>query len=90
MESSTIAVFAALGMIGLAFLVLIVFGFRSLLNGKISIMKMAFILVPFVVFFIWYLITGGDMAEAAVLTVATMFALGMLSIFLSGLKSVFS
>lgn len=77
-------------MIGLSFLVLVLFGVRSLFNGKISLMKMAFTIVPFVVFFIWYLVTGGDMAQSAVLTVATMFVLGLLAIVLSGIKSVFS
>ena len=90
MDSSSIAVVVALGIIGLAFVVLLVFSIRSMFNGKVSMTKMAFSLVPFVVFVIWFLVGGGDASNAAILTVVTMFVLGLLAIVLSGIKSVFS
>jgi hypothetical protein len=90
MDSSSIAVIVALSMIGLSFVILVVFSFRSIFNGKVSFFKKAFMLIPFVVLLVWYLIVGGNVAEAAVLTVITMFVLGLLAIVLSGLKSVFS
>lgn len=89
MDTSYLAVVIAIGLIGLAFVLLLLLSVRSLFNAKHNLFSMVFFLVPVVIFGICYVIAGGDIARTAVLTFIGMFALGLVAILLSGVRSTF-
>lgn len=90
MDISYLAVITVLGMIGLAFVALIVLSARNLFNGKHSIFTMLSFLVPVVVFAVSFVLFPSELNKAAVLAAIIMFVLGLLSIVLSGVKSIFT
>lgn len=84
-----IAVWAAIIIMGLALIGLVLFGVRSIIHGKINLMTGAIILIPAVLLVILGFITG-DWASAGIWTMAIMFVLAALALFLSGLRGLFS
>lgn len=74
--------------VGLAFLVLTVFGLRNLSRGKHSMWSVAAVVTPFVIFGIIAAITGGELARSALLTVMAMSVLAILGLLYSGVRGL--
>jgi len=74
--------------VALAFLVLVAFGLRNLSRGKHSVWSIAAVVVPFIVFGICAVITGGEMAKSAILTVIIMSVLAIAGLLYSGLRGL--
>jgi hypothetical protein len=83
------ATWAAILLIGLSLVAMLLFGVRSLVYGKVSPVSIAIILVPGIVFVLLGLVMG-DWTTAAIWTLMVMFALATLSLFLSGIRGLFS
>lgn len=83
-----IAVWAAIILTGLGLLAILLFGARSLAYGKVEPLSVAIVLVPAVLF----LVLGFTMGWAlgAMWTVLIMFALAMLALLLTGVRSLFT
>lgn len=84
-----IAIYAAIIIMGLALLGLVLFGVRSILHGKINLLTGLIVLVPALLLVILGFVTG-DWAVAGIWTMAIMFVLAALALFLSGLRGLFS
>ncbi|MGA7306452.1 MAG: hypothetical protein WBW88_16350 [Rhodothermales bacterium] len=74
--------------VALAFLALLAFGVRNLARGKNSVFSIASIVIPFVIFGICAVITGGVMAKSALLTVIIMAVLAVAGLLYSGLRGL--
>ena len=86
MNITVIAIGSTLGLIGLAILVSIFAGIKSVLNGKVDIKMMITLLIPFIVFGISYG-TIGTLGDAGIATMMVMIGLMAVVTLISGLKS---
>jgi hypothetical protein len=68
---------------------MLVFGARSLAHGKIKPLSMAIIIFPIVLLGIMGMVLG-DWSVAALYTFFIMFAIALLSLFLSGIRGLFT
>ncbi len=84
-----IGIVGALVLLGLAVVLLLVFGIRSLIYGKVRIVAMATIAIPVLIFGLLRLLNYPN-DYAAVLTALVMFGLGLLALLLTGLRGLFS
>ena len=83
-----IFILISLSAVGLAFLTLIVFGFRNLSHGKHSMFSVAALVVPASIFGACAVFTGGEMARSAILTVIIMSGLAILGLLYSGVRGL--
>jgi hypothetical protein len=83
------ATWAGVILCGLALLAIALFGLKSMLHGKVSIFTASIVLLPVVLLVVLGLITG-DWAVAGIWTIVIMFVLAALSLFLSGIRGLFS
>lgn len=83
------ATWAGIILCALALLAIALFGLKSMLHGKVSIFTASIILVPVVLIVALGFITG-DWAVAGIWTIVIMFVLAALSLFLSGIRGLFS
>jgi len=77
-----------LGLVGLAILLMVVFGFKNLLAGKHEIIKLVISASPFVILGITYGILG-DSTAAAMATMLIMIGAVTLFLLVSGLRTSF-
>lgn len=90
-DVSSIAVIITLVLIGLGFLLLVLFSARNLINGKHSLGTiLSLLLLPVVVLGISYVLSGGDPSETAVVGFMIMFLLALAALLLTGVKSLFT
>ncbi len=90
MESLVVyATWAGVILCVLALLAIALFGIKSMIHGKVSILTAAIILVPVVLIVVLGFVTG-DWAIAGIWTMTIMFALAVLSLLLSGLRGLFT
>ncbi len=90
MESLVVyATWAGVILCVLALLAIALFGVKSMIHGKVSLLTAGVILIPVVLLVILGLITG-DWAVAGIWTMMIMFALAGLSLLLSGIRGLFS
>lgn len=78
------AIILALGLLGM-----LLFGVKSIVNGKINLVTGAIILVPVILLLILGLIIG-DWAVAGVYTLIVMFALAVIGLLVSGIRGLFN
>lgn len=83
------ATWAGIILMGLALVAIALFGLKSMIHGKVSLLTAAIILIPVVLLVILGLITG-DWALAGIWTMVIMFVLAGLSLLLSGVRGLFS
>lgn len=83
------ATWAGVILCGLALLAIALFGLKSMLQGKVSIFTASIVILPAVLLVVLGLITG-DWAVAGIWTIVIMFVLATLSLFLSGIRGLFS
>jgi len=88
MSLEYIFILISMAAVGLAFLALAAFGLRNLTRGKHSMFSLAAVIIPFIVFGICAVITGGEMAKSAILTVLIMSLLAIAGLFYSGLRGL--
>ena len=84
-----IAIWIAAIILGLGLLGMLLFGVKSILNGKINMVTAAIILVPAILLLILGLILG-DWAIAGIYTLVIMFALAAVSLLVSGIRGLFN
>ena len=80
-------ILVALFMLGVALLLLIVFGIRSLIYGKVRPLAIAAVFLPFIIFGILRLV-GLPLDEAGVMTALIMLGLALLGLLFSGLRGL--
>jgi len=83
------AVWAIIAIIGLGAACILVFGLRSLVQGKARPLTVGLMTVPFVLLGVLGLMMG-SWAMAAMWTVIIMFSLGLLALFSSGVWGLFT
>ncbi|HLE55656.1 MAG TPA: hypothetical protein VJB15_01095 [Rhodothermia bacterium] len=88
MSLEYIFILISIGAVALGFVVLTVFGVRNFSRGKHNVFSVATIVVPFVVFGICAVITGGEMAKSAILTVIIMAVLAIAGLLYSGVRGL--
>ena len=84
-----IAIWIAAIILGLGLLGMLLFGVKSILNGKINLVTAAIILVPAILLLILGLVLG-DWAIAGIYTLVIMFALAAVSLLVSGIRGLFN
>lgn len=89
MSLVVIAIWAVVILVGLGLLTMLVFGARSLAHGKIKPLSMAIVIFPVVLLGIMGLVLG-DWSLAAIYTFFIVFLVALLSLFLSGLRGLFT
>ncbi len=83
-----VAVWAVIALVGLGILSIILFGVRSLLNGKIDKTSVLFIAIPAVLAVVLGLVLG-DWAMAGIYTTLAMIGLAILAMFWTSIQGVF-
>lgn len=89
MSIVVIAIWAVVILVGLGLLTMLAFGARSLAHGKIKPLSMVIVVFPVVLLGIMGLVLG-DWSLAAIYTFFIMFLLALLSLFLSGIRGLFT
>ncbi len=84
-----LAIWAALILLGLGLIAQVIFGLRNLTYGKISPVSMLIVALPLLLMVVLGF-SMGSWAQAGVLTVLVMFGLTVVSLLLSGLRSMFT
>ncbi|MFQ5569974.1 MAG: hypothetical protein ACE5G0_09885 [Rhodothermales bacterium] len=84
-----LAAYIVIALVSLSLLMMLGFGIRSLVYGKVNTITTLIVALPIILLGILYLVMG-NWAEAAILTVLTMFALAILSLLFTGFKSLFT
>ena len=92
-----ILIWVAIGLVGLAILVLLLFGIRGLFYGKAEPLAIGSVVLPIVVLVVLGFVFQGAAdsaaqawAQAGIWTVIIMFGLGLLALLYSGVRGVFS
>lgn len=83
-----IAVWAVIALVGLGIISILLFGLRSLLNGKIDKMSILFIALP-IVMMVALGFGLGDWAMAGIYTLLIMIGLAILAMFWTSIQGVF-
>ncbi|HMB91183.1 MAG TPA: hypothetical protein VKP65_10075 [Rhodothermales bacterium] len=89
MSIVVIAIWAVVILVGLGLLTMLVFGARSLAHGKIKPLSMVIVIFPIVLLGIMGLVLG-DWPLAAIYTFFIVFLVATLSLFLSGIRGLFT
>ncbi len=84
-----IAIWIAAVILGLGLIGMLLFGVKSIMNGKINLVTGAIILVPVILLLILGLIVG-DWAIAGIYTLVIMFALAVIGLLVSGIRGLFN
>ncbi|MDE2730901.1 MAG: hypothetical protein OXM02_01300 [Bacteroidota bacterium] len=84
-----VAIYIVMGLIGCGLLAMLVSGVRSLIFGKVSMMAMGIMAVPFVILIVLGLAMD-SWAEAGIMTIMISVGLTMLGLLVSGVKGIFS
>ena len=88
MSIPEIAIWIVLVVAGLSLAMMLIFGFRGVASGKVSITTMISIAVP-VVLLVALGFTMGDWERAAIYTLVICLALTTVAMFLSGVRGLF-
>ena len=83
-----LAVWAVVILVGLGALSIVLFGLRSLMNGKVDKMSTLFIGLPAVMLVVLGLVMG-DWAEAGIITTVVMIGLAVVAMFWTSIQGVF-
>lgn len=89
MPIEQIAIFAVIVLVGLSLVSILLFGVRSLMNGKIEPTKMVFMGFPFVLFGALGLGIVDTWAEAGIWTLVVMIAAAVLAMLYTSFRGVF-
>ena len=89
MSIITIAVYIVFALIGLGLLVMLLSGVRSLMFGKVSLIAIGIMAVPFAIFVVLGLVMS-SWADAGIMTIVISVGLTMLALLASGIKSMFT
>lgn len=87
--TTQVSLIIMLAMIGIAILMILIFGAKNLINGKHEVQKLITMVVPFIIFGVSYPVMG-DAVAAALITMLVMIGLLTLFILVSGLRSTFN
>jgi hypothetical protein len=88
MSISEIALVGATVLLGLALVLIIIFGFKNIITGKHELTKIIVVLIPFVIFGVTYGVTG-QATESALTTFLILVGSMLLMILLGGIRSSF-
>ena len=83
-----LAVWAVMALVGLGIISILLFGLRSLLNGKIDKMSILFIALPIALMVVLGVIMG-DWAMAGIYTLIVMIGMAILAMFWTSIRGVF-
>ena len=83
-----IAVWAVIALVALGIISILLFGLRSLLNGKIDKMSILFIALPIVIM-VALGFGMGDWAQAGIYTLLIMIGLAIVAMFWTSIQGVF-
>ena len=84
-----ISIGVSIALIAIGIVVVIGFGVRSIINGKVELSKVIYMAVPFVIFFI-SLAIADDAIRAGIITMLLMLALMVVLIIISGFRNLFN
>ncbi len=88
-----IAIWLSLALVAIGLLVIVVFGIKSLMDGKHRLWSIGAMVLPLVIFGICYAISLGTAEPATtamILTALVLLAGGIVAIVLTGIKGVFN
>jgi len=88
MSVEYIFILISIAAVAVAFVGLVGFGLRNLTRGKHNVFSVAAVVVPFIIFGICAVITGGEMAKSALLTVMIMAVLAVVGLLYSGVRGL--
>ncbi len=89
MSLLNIALYIVLALIGVALLLMLASGIRSLMFGKVKVISLAFMAVPPVLFLILGLILP-TWTDAGIMTIVISLGLTLLALLVSGIKNLVS
>ncbi len=89
MNLVVISFYIVTALMGLGLLSILLFGVRSLINGKVNIFTLVILCIPIVLLFGLGLIMG-DWSRAGLLTIVIMLALAVFSLLATGIKGLFT
>ena len=89
MSLLNIALYIVLALIGVALLLMLASGIRSLMFGKVKVIALAFMAVPPVLFLILGLILP-TWTDAGIMTIVISLGLTLLALLVSGIKNLVS
>ncbi len=84
-----ISIGVSLALIAIGILIVIAFGIKSIINGKVELQKVIYMAVPFAIFFI-SLVIADDAIRAGIITMFSMIALMILLVVVSGFRNLFN
>ena len=89
MPIEQIAIIVVVALVGLSLVSILLFGVRSILNGKVEPLKMLFIGFPFVLFGLLGFAIVPTWAEAGIYTLVVMIAAAVLAMLYTSFRGVF-
>lgn len=84
-----ISIGVSLALIAIGVLVVLAFGIKSIINGKVELQRVIYISVPFVIFFISLAIVD-DSIRAGIITMIAMIILMAIVMLISGFRNIFN
>lgn len=84
-----ISIGVSLALIAIGVLVVLAFGIKSIINGKVELQRVIYISVPFVIFFISLAIVD-DSVRAGIITMIAMIILMAIVMLISGFRNIFN
>lgn len=84
-----ISIGVSIALIAIGILVVLGFGIRSIVNGKVELSKVIYMAVPFVIFLV-SLAIADDAIRAGIITMLLMLALMLILVVVSGFRNLFN
>lgn len=85
-----IGIWVVIALVGVGILTILLFGLKSILNGKVKVSSIIFMLIPFIIMGALGLANGGDWATAGILTLLIMIGLAMVAMLVTSFRGLFS
>ncbi len=84
-----ISIGVSIALIAIGIVVVIAFGIKSIINGKVELSKVMYMAIPFAIFFV-SLAIADDAIRAGIITMLLMLALMLIFIVVSGFRNLFN
>ncbi|HKI46302.1 MAG TPA: hypothetical protein VKA08_13315 [Balneolales bacterium] len=84
-----ISIGVTIALIAIGIVVVIAFGVKSIINGKVELSKVIYMAIPFVIFLV-SLAIADDAIRAGIITMLMMLALMLIFIVVSGFRNLFN
>ena len=84
-----LSIYLVLGLMGLGLLAMLVFGIRSAISGKVNVMTMGIVALPFILLLILGLVMP-TWAQAGIFTIIITLAGALVALLVTGVRGLFS